>query len=98
MRPPAHRRKRDPYARQQLGIRVNQPIVVVGHALHVLREVHAGHYRWKGTRGWHLHTPHSKKDTCVHNTVIRLLEAGYLAQQGEALAVTASGLSTLDGA
>lgn len=97
-RPPAHRRKRDPYARQVLGIRVNQPIVIVGHALHVLREIDAGNYRHIHRRGWHLHIKHSNKSTNVNNTVTRLIKDGYLTASGATLSVTAVGRSALDGA
>jgi hypothetical protein len=95
-RPPAHRRSKDPYARQVLGVRVTPPLVIAGHALHVLREVAAGHYRHMPRAGWCLHTPHSTKNTPVDLTVKRLIEGGYLTAADDELAVTAKGQSELE--
>jgi hypothetical protein len=95
-RPSAHRRSKDPYAKQVLGVRVTPPLVIAGHALHVLREVAAGHYRRMAKAGWCLHVPHSTKNTPVDLTVKRLIEGKYLAADGDQLTVTEAGQSELE--
>lgn len=93
----SRRLRRNPYARTVPPVRVRKPIVVVGHALHVLREVDAGNYQHVGGR-WHLRAKRAKTSVDVHGTVLRLIADGFLTAKAGVLTVTAAGRFALGGA
>lgn len=99
---PPHRRKRSPFARQVLGVRLRKEAAPSGalneHQRYILGQAHAGNVKWSHRGGrWHWRCD----DTDVSATVARLVVARLLEVSGtpksrqRTMVVTEAGMKEL---